>query len=319
MKFFLKKLLPLIDAILILPTIFCALGLKLVRRLGVQRLPFTKRVLRNIGIFPLTKHYYEPQFDNASPRIPYSRDRELSGINWNVAGQLAQIEKLKFHEELKSLNTEKPDDYGFYVDNDAFKSGDAEYWYQIIRALKPKKIIEIGSGYSTLLAIKAIEKNRSEDHKHQCKLTCIEPYEMPWLEKEAVEVIRQPVEHLETSFFSSLGANDILFIDSSHIIRPQGDVLYEYLELLPTLSPGVVVHIHDIFSPRNYLESWLVDDIKFWNEQYLLEAFLTNNDSWEIIGSLNFLHHHHYDSLKSIAPFLKPSHEPGSFYIRKIK
>ena len=91
-------------------------------------------------------------------------------------------------------------------------------------------------------------------------------------------------------FFAKDKKNDILFIDSSHIIRPQGDVLFEYLEILPILNPGVVVHIHDIFSPKDYLDNWIINDHLFWNEQYLLEAFLSfNNNSPFIDGLLNAL------------------------------
>jgi len=126
------------------------------------------------------------------------------------------------------------------------------------------------------------------------------------------------VEDVEPGFFSELEENDILFIDSSHVIRPQGDVLFEYLELLPSLNKGVIVHIHDIFSPRNYPEQWLKDEVRLWNEQYLLEAFLCHNSHWKIIGALNYLHHHYYEELKRVAPFLTPGHEPGSFYIQKI-
>jgi len=140
---------------------------------------------------------------------------------------------------------------------------------------------------------------------------------MPWLEQTAVSVVRRKVEDLDVGFFSELQEDDVLFIDSSHIIRPDGDVLFEYLELLPTLKKGVIVHVHDIFSPRNYLEEWLVEKVLFWNEQYLLEAFLTHNSSWAIVGSLNYLRHHHYESLKTAAPFLTPEREPGSFYMQK--
>ncbi len=141
---------------------------------------------------------------------------------------------------------------------------------------------------------------------------------MPWLEKTEVTVIREKVENVDISFFSELGEGDILFIDSSHIIRPEGDVLFEYLQLLPTLKKGVIVHVHDIFSPRNYPEVWLRDDVRFWNEQYLLEAFLTHNASWDVIGSLNYLHHNHYEELKKVCPFLTQDREPGSFYLQKI-
>jgi hypothetical protein len=213
---------------------------------------------------------------------------------------------------------QKTGGFEFYLNNEAFDSGDAEYWYQLIRLLKPRRIFEIGSGYSTRMAIRAIRKNESEDPEYSCKHICIEPYEMPWLEQSGAKVIRRRVEDLDVEFFSELEANDFLFIDSSHVIRPQGDVLFEYLELLPTLQRGVVVHLHDIFSPRNYLNQWLEAEVKFWNEQYLLEAFLTQNPNWKVIGALNFLHHHHYEALKKIAPFLTPDREPVSFYIRKL-
>ena len=124
---------------------------------------------------------------------------------------------------------------------------------------------------------------------------------------------------MELDFFSQLSENDILFIDSSHVIRPQGDVLFEYLQLLPTLNKGVIVHVHDIFFPKNYPREWLEEKVILWNEQYLLEAFLSHNSSWEIIGALNYLSHHHFDKFKLISPFLTPERHPGSFYMRKIR
>lgn len=223
-----------------------------------------------------------------------------------------------FSQELFDLPKAKQDTLAFYLNNGAFESGDAEYWYQIIRAIKPKRIFEVGSGNSTLMAVKAINKNHEEDPSYTCEHVCIEPYEMPWLEKTGVSVIRKKVEDVELSYFAKLQENDILFIDSSHIIRPQGDVLFEYLELLPSLNKGVIVHVHDIFSPKNYLKEWLTDEVRFWNEQYLLEAFLSHNTSWKIIGALNFLHHNHYEELKLVASFLSHEREPGSFYIQKI-
>ena len=168
------------------------------------------------------------------------------------------------------------------------------------------------------MAINAILKNKEENPNYKCKHVCIEPYEMPWLEKTGVSVVRKKVEDVGVSFFSEVGDGDILFIDSSHIIRPAGDVLFVYLQVLPTLNKGVIVHVHDIFSPRNYLDVWLRDEIKFWNEQYLLEAFLSHNADWKIIGSLNYLHHNYYEMLKKVCPYLTPDREPGSFYMQKI-
>jgi hypothetical protein len=143
---------------------------------------------------------------------------------------------------------------------------------------------------------------------------------MSWLEKLPVEVKRSRVEDLPIEFFSILQSGDILFIDSSHVVRPQGDVVFEYLQLLPLLRPGVIVHVHDVFTPKDYPREWVVNDVKIWTEQYLLEAFLTHNHAFEIIGAVNFLHHHHREALAKTAPVLavESDREPGAIWIRKI-
>jgi len=138
--------------------------------------------LINVGVFPIRNHYYEPQFDNRNPDPDFFEDRNLQGINWNVPGQLEMLKRLSFSEELANIPQEKPNVLKFYLNNGAFESGDAEYWYQIIRAVKPKRIFEVGSGNSTLMAINAINKNQDEDPSYKCEHICIEPYEMPWLE-----------------------------------------------------------------------------------------------------------------------------------------
>jgi predicted O-methyltransferase YrrM len=318
MKKLIANLLPIVD-VLILPFMYpAALLMKAVRYGGIARMPLTKKVLLQVGVFPIRRHYYEPQFDFRDLPKPLSVERSLAGINWNVDGQLALLRNLDYREELKHIGNRSPGGPGFHFNNGAFESGDAEFWYSLIRNQRPRRIIEIGSGYSTLIAIEAIKKNREQDRHYHCDHVCIEPYEHSWLENSPVKVVRKKVEELPVAYFSELGEGDILFIDSSHILRPQGDVVFELLELLPSLAQGVIVHIHDIFSPRDYLEAWLHEDVRMWNEQYLLEAFLTHNSQWQIVASLNFLHHHYFDQLAEVCPYLEPSREPGSFYIRRI-
>jgi hypothetical protein len=93
-------------------------------------------------------------------------------------------------------------------------------------------------------------------------------------------------------------------------------VLTEYLQIFPKLNKGVYVHIHDIFTPKDYSKNWVVDDVRFWNEQYLLEALLTNTNRYEIVAALNYLKHHHYDQLLKVCPYLTMNREPGSFYFK---
>ena len=138
----------------------------------------------------------------------------------------------------------------------------------MVRHFKPQCIIEIGSGSSTLMVRNAIARNKSDNPQYRCRHMCIEPYEQPWLEKTEVELIRDKVENVDKSFFQQLGPNDILFIDSSHIIRPQGDVLFEYLELLPTLASGVLVFttfLHrKITSTNGYTDTYYGTNSIYW-------------------------------------------------------
>ncbi len=316
---FIKSLSPNIIDKLIFPHVFIsALILLFVRRIGINKLSRSKQALLKVGIMPIRNHYYEPLFDKRNLYKPLSEKRQLPGIDWNTSAQIKILDKFQFNNEFENIPDNYINDLSFNFNNGAFGPGDAEYWYNLIRLIKPNKIIEIGSGHSTKIAQMAIKKNIVQSNKYSCTHICIEPYEMPWLEELNIEIIREKVEHVDKSIFNRLENNDILFIDSSHIIRPQGDVLFVYLELLPTLNPGVIVHIHDTFSPRDYPEKWVIDEVRFWNEQYLLEAFLTSNSNWEIIGALNFLHHKKYSKLKNKCPRLTPENEPGSFYIRKL-
>jgi methyltransferase family protein len=311
-------MMPAVDMLLSPLVYCCALLLKFVRKTGIKRFPQSKAMLLRAGCFPVRDHYYEPSFRNAPIRDLLSTERDLPGISWNCKEQLQLLAAFSYNDELATLPRQEHRDYGFYLDNGAFGSGDAEYWYNLIRCKKPKRIIEVGSGFSTRMARRALEANEREDPQYACEHILIEPYEHDWLEKLGVTVIREKVENSDMRMFESLNADDILFIDSSHMIRPRGDVVFEYLEILPTLNVGVIVHIHDIFSPRDYPAEWIVDEVRFWNEQYLLEAFLTLNSDWKVIAALNFLRHHHYEDLKAKCPFLTEDREPGSFYIQRV-
>lgn len=317
MKNFIRQVLFLIASPL---TLISALWLKVLRKKGSS--PLSDSIFMRVGVFPILDHYYEPMINPAKHlERPLEQDRELASIDLNLAGQLRLLDDFQYAQELKSfpLHEEKPNAY--YYLNDSYGPGDSEYLYNMIRHFQPKQIIEIGSGNSTLMAQNAIRKNQQLNSDYQCQHSCIEPFEQPWLEELGIEVKRERVEKIDLAVFKNLEANDILFIDSSHIIRPQGDVLHEYLTILPLLKPGVIIHIHDIFTPKDYPKKWVVDNHHFWNEQYLLEAFLSFNDSFEIIGALNYLKHHHFVQLQDKCPVLGefPACEPGAFWMKKSK
>jgi len=320
MKKIIKKFVYLVFDIVISPfTLLASILLHFVRRRGIKNFPTAKKIFLSIGVFPINAHYYEPLFDKKKLQYPLRNDRTLPGINWNTNEQLNLLKSFTYNNELIQFPENQKSQLSFYYRNSSYGTGDSEFLYNMIRHFKPNRIIEIGSGISTLMAQNAVRKNTDENPKYSCKHICIEPFEAPWLEKTGVDVIRKKVEEVEKDFFTQLNKNDILFIDSSHMIRPQGDVLYEYLELLPILNAGVIIHIHDIFSPKDYLDEWIDEDVRFWNEQYLLEGFLSFNSSFKIIAALNYLHHNFFNELSEKCPMLTIEREPGAFYIQKTR
>jgi hypothetical protein len=299
-------------------TLLSSLWLRFV--VSVKSSNFSNKIFMKLGILPILDQYYQPLINPKKHLTKSLREnRFLPGIDFNTKEQLQLINQFNYNDELIVFPINKETELSFYYNNDSYMSGDAEYLYNIIRFFKPRKLIEIGSGYSTLMANKAIKKNFEESPENNISHICIEPYEQDWLSRMNIELIRKKVEDLNLDIFKTLKKNDILFIDSSHIIRPQGDVLFEYLQILPILNEGVIVHIHDIFSPKDYLDNWVLNDHLLWNEQYLLEAFLSSNNSYKIIAALNYLSHSYKDEFCSKAPIFKiqSNREPGGFWIQK--
>jgi hypothetical protein len=281
-----------------------------------QALPRFQALADRSGFQIRSDHYYEPTYADAHLPVETGGERVLPGIDLDEAGQLELLARFIFADELSAIPRTKPAPAQFGYDNVMFGPGDAEIYYNLIRTHRPRRIVEIGSGNSTLMALLAIAANRREDPGYSCAVTCIEPYEMPWLESTGVTVVRERVESVDLARFTELGENDILFIDSSHVIRPYGDVLREFNEILPSLSAGVLVHVHDIFTPRDYPESWLRAERRLWNEQYLLEAFLAFNTRFSVLLANNWLKHNHWDAFRRACPMTTPETEPGSFWMR---
>lgn len=129
-------------------------------------------------------------------------------------------------------------------------------------------------------------------------------------------LIEKKVEDVDLEFFSGLGSGDILFIDSSHTVKIGGDVNYLFLEVLPRLKPGVIVHVHDILLPFDYRRDWVMEQFRFWTEQYLLQAFLTFNSEFEVLMANSYLSYYHQRDLK--ATFTSsPWWGGGSFWMRR--
>tara|TARA_A200000113_G_scaffold136143_1_gene122437 strand:- start:318 stop:1313 length:996 start_codon:yes stop_codon:yes gene_type:complete len=309
----------LLDLILIPIIFFSGIFLKFYRKVGSKRFPINTNLLKKIGVFPIIDHFYEPFFNHKTLTEDFSKIRNLPSINFREQEQLDLLKSFKFQKDFQSFLDSEADLKtlrSFSITNGSYGAGDAEILFNFLRLKKPSKIIEIGSGNSTKVIEAALKLNIKEGSNP--KFTCIEPYK-PWLKStEHIKILRSKLEQTSLDWTKELSDGDFLFIDSSHMIRPQGDVLYEYLEVIPMLNTGVFVHVHDIFSPRDYPETWLKTDVKFWNEQYLLETLLSNSNRYKVIASLNYLAKDYFEELKKVCPHLNAKHEPAAFYFEVI-
>jgi len=250
----------------------------------------------------------------------------MAGVDIKEEEQVKMLSRFssRFKNEYESLpRFPTKVKHQYYLRNHTFESVDGEVYYSMIRHFKPRKIFEIGAGYSTYLAAQAILKNKEEDDCYKCELVAIEPYPNDVLERGfpgLSKLLPRKVQEIPLSEFEKLRQNDILFIDSSHVLRIGSDVQYEYLDILPRLNRGVIVHIHDIFLPLEYPKKWILKDHFLYTEQYLLQAFLAFNDTFEVLWAGEYMHLKHPDKLKEAFSSYKPSKtKPGSFWIRRIK
>lgn len=235
-------------------------------------------------------HYYSP-----IPDIEYIKSkkdllfnttiRDIPGIDMNDDTQKTWFKNMATFYDGIPFQENKTSSLRYYFENGSYEYNDAIMLYTFIRELKPKKIIEVGSGFSSAVMLDTIDLY--PDNKAQ--ITFIEPFpdvlnklllsqDRTIHQQEQIIAQDAPIE-----LFKTLHENDILFIDSTHVSKIGSDVNYLFFEILPILNPGVYVHIHDIFYPFEYPEQWVLGEKRFWNEDYLIRAFLTFNDTYEIV------------------------------------
>jgi hypothetical protein len=265
-------------------------------------------------------HYYEPLPDFRTITADAAERRRVSAsVAFDVEGQRQLVRRLgdAYRAEIDGLAASQAFDFA----NEYFAGFDAAAYYAIIRDARPARVIEIGSGMSTRIADLAIQRNRAEGHRGE--IICIEPFPQPRLTENmpAVTLIQRPVEQLDLETFEVLQANDILFIDSSHAAKFGSDVCREFLEILPRLNRGVWVHVHDIFFPRDYPASWLIDRRLAFNEQYLLEAFLSFNHAFAVRACNHWLALEYRGDAEALAPaaiWPGPELGCGSFWMQRV-
>jgi hypothetical protein len=248
-------------------------------------------------------HFYEPIPEiQALPETIWNEPSKLTGINMNDAGQLQLLREQfpKYRNEYEQFPIDPTGEVGrFYLNNGLFDGVDALTAYCIIRHFQPRLIIEVGSGFSSLITAEAVRRG------NHTKLICIEPFPREFLRRGFPgldSLIEKKVQDVDLEFFSQLEDGDVLFIDSSHTVKIGGDVNYLFLEVLPRLKPGVIVHVHDIFFPFEYRRDWVMQQFRFWTEQYLLQAFLSFNSEFEVLLANSYLGLYHAEELRATFP-----------------
>ena len=243
-------------------------------------------------------HFYSPIVDPAEADARsaqlWPERPETPGIDYNdashreILGQLfprfmAGFDYPEVLEESAELER-------FYVRNSQFSWLDCRALFVLLQAWRPRRLLEVGSGFSTLLA--ADVNRRFLDGS--CHITCIEPYPRAFLARGipgVAELVQERAQDVPMERYTSLAAGDILFIDSSHVAKTGSDVNFLLLDVLPRLAPGVRVHIHDVFLPHEYPREWVIDENRSWNEQYIVRAMLAHSRAWRVVFGSSYAHH----------------------------
>jgi predicted O-methyltransferase YrrM len=266
-------------------------------------------------------HFYSPVPSLDAVRARESEifhgSRDLSAIDLNDQGQCEWLTALAPYFPDQPFPATSAGDTRFYFENPNYSYGEATVYQAFLRYLRPRRVIEIGSGFSTMVLLDTVE--RFLPGSVDC--TSIEP-ETKLLrsllragDERRVKIVEEQLQSVDKSLFTQLDEGDILFVDSTHVSKIDSDVNHILFEILPRLRRGVFIHIHDIYYPFEYPKKWIYEG-RAWNEAYLVRAFLMYNHSFRIQFFNDYIRHEHLELMTAVNPlFLK---SPGSsLWLRK--
>jgi hypothetical protein len=288
---------------------------RLASRVGVEVVPEGPH-----DVVPRT--YYSPVPNlTLLPDDIWERRSPLGGVELRVddAIKLVESELAPFLAEL-DVPADGPLPAGqFFLHNENYEAVDAELLYGMVRARKPRRVLELGSGYTTLL-IGAASRRNLEDGAETEHLA-FDPFPRAQIVGEAPPPPTRfeplPATEVPLDTFRDLEAGDFLFVDTTHTVKLGSDVNYIVLDVLPVLAPGVIVHFHDVFLPWEYPRTWFEDMEYYWAEQYLLQAFLAFNGAFEVLLPAQALARDHPERLASAIPSFSAGVRPGALWIAR--
>jgi hypothetical protein len=278
-----------------------------------------RRLLRRAGYHLVRATYYSPIPDMAeiSPAV-WEEPAPMPAVDFDIDAQLAFIERElgPFLAELAAPTVAPGTAEGYYTHNEFFNALDAEVLHAIVRVFRPARVMEVGSGYSTLVIAGAARRNERDGAP--VEHTVHDPFPSQKLDaiRDRIELHRQTATEIDAARFAELAAGDVLFIDTTHTVKPAGDVVRLLLELLPTLAAGVIVHIHDFFRPFEYPRVMLEQLGLYWQEHYLVQALLVGNERIEVLCANHALARMRNDRITALIPSLEPEMAPSSLWLR---
>jgi hypothetical protein len=244
----------------------------------------------------------------------------LAGLEFDLDRQLKFVERLaEAMGEFRPPAEAEPDSHRYASKNPSYTQLDATVLYGMVRHLRPARVIELGSGQSTLVMAEAALANAHGGSP--VRLEAYDPYAavvsdgLPGLAK----LHRIPAQEVPLDVFDELADGDVLFVDTTHTVKIGSDVNFVVLDVLPRLAPGVVVHFHDIFLPYEYPRHWLDDYALYWNEQYLVQAFLSLNRKFEVLCAVAALASDRRAGLLRALPQAVTDVNGGSLWIRRTE
>jgi predicted O-methyltransferase YrrM len=247
-------------------------------------------------------HFYSPIVDPAdasanAARIWPEPPADVAGVGFDDVSHRHVLETLfpRFYPDFDYAEEGASDEAlaAYYIGNPQFSWLDARALFVLLREWRPARIIEVGSGYSTLLMHDVARRFLAG----ACSITAIEPYPRPFLKTLAVELIEAKVQDVPLAVFETLGRGDVLFIDSSHVSKTGSDVNHLFFEIVPRLRPGVRIHVHDIFLPAEYPKDWVIGENRSWTEQYVLRALLMHSTHLRVVFGCAHAYYRHREAL----------------------
>jgi hypothetical protein len=268
----------------------------------------------------VARNYYSPIPDeSALPPDVRARRSELRGIDFNTERQIAWAERelYPYVLELKAPETRTKDSDEFFFQNTTYEHGDAELAYAMVRRFAPARVVELGSGFSTLVLGRAATANRDEGHHTRLEVNDPYPRVADWSVRGLSTLSRRPAESIPTDELEGLEPHDLLFVDTTHVVKLGGDVNHIILDVLPALAPGVLVHFHDIWLPYEYHPDLTKYHGVHWTEQYLLQALLCGNDSFEVLFATHAVDVEQPERVRRLLPGYTGGNHPTSFWLRR--